>query len=156
MVTPSPILRQPLRGPSMFHRWGAFVYRVRRPIVVLTVLIGIASTTLASQASGELSSGGWLARGSESSRVSDRLAEDFGAGRSSVIVLFRSDELGDATSPDYQAAVGKALAKLRDDPRVTGVVGYAETQDPRFVSENLDATYAVVQLDVDNEASVGL
>src|SRR5919112_4425966 len=93
------------RRPSMFSRWGAFVYRFRRPIVALTVVLGLASLAFASQASGELSSGGWLARSSESSRVSDRLAEQFEAGRSSLIVLFRSDSLGDATSAAYQAAL---------------------------------------------------
>jgi len=138
----------------MFTRWGAFVYRLRRPIVVLTAVLGIASLALASQASGELSSGGWLARDSESSRVSDRLAAEFGAGRSTLLVLFRSDRLGDATSPGYQAAVAEALAGLRADDRVTGIVGYGETRDPRFVSERGDATYAVVQLALSNEESV--
>ena len=138
----------------MFTRWGAFVYRFRRPIVVLTAVIGIASTALASQASGELSSGGWLARDSESSHVSDRLADEFGAGRSSLIVLFRSDRLGDAAAPGFQAAVAESLAELRTDDRVTGVVGYTETRDPRFVSERGDATYVVVQLSLSNEDSV--
>ncbi|HVL53343.1 MAG TPA: hypothetical protein VM344_03700 [Vitreimonas sp.] len=50
----------------MFSRWGAFVYRFRRPIAILMVVIGLGATTLASQASGQLSSGGWLARSSES------------------------------------------------------------------------------------------
>jgi RND superfamily putative drug exporter len=138
----------------MFSRWGALVYRLRRPIVVLTVVLGIASTALASQASGELSSGGWLARGSESSTVADRLAEEFGAGRSSLIVLFRSDELGDASSPTYLAAVDSALEELRADGRVTGIVGYAETRDERFLSDDGRATYVVVQLDLTNEESV--
>jgi putative drug exporter of the RND superfamily len=144
------------RGHRMFSRWGAFVYRFRKLVVIVTVVLGLASLGLASQASGELSSGGWLARNSESSRVQDRLADEFDAGRSSLIVLFRSNGLGDATSPEYQAAVGEALAELRDNEHVTGIVGYAETQDPRFVSEAGDATYAVVQLGVDNESSVAL
>jgi RND superfamily putative drug exporter len=138
----------------MFSRWGAFVYRFRRPVAVLTVVLGIASLALASQASSVLSSGGWLARDSESSAVSDRLATDFDAGRSSLIVLFRSDELGDATSPAFLAAVDTALADLRGHEHVTGTVGYADTRDPRFVSTQGDATYVVVQLDLTNEESV--
>jgi putative drug exporter of the RND superfamily len=146
---------RPTRGAAlMFSRWGAFVYRFRRPIAILAVIVGIASGALASQASGELSSGGWLARNSESSRVSDRLADEFDAGRSSLIVLFRSDALGDATSPEYQSAVADAVAPLRDDDRVSGIVGYAETQDPRFVSDDGRSTYVVVQLEVTNEESV--
>jgi hypothetical protein len=44
----------------MFSRWGAFVYRFRRPIVLIAIVAAIASTTLASQASSALSAGGWL------------------------------------------------------------------------------------------------
>src|SRR5687768_10663207 len=136
--------RRPSGALPMFSRWGAFVYRFRRPVAVLTVVLGLASIALASQASSVLSSGGWLARDSESSAVSDRLATDFDAGRSGLIVLFRSDELGDATSPEFLAAVDTALADLRAHEHVTGTVGYAETRDPRFVSTEGDATYAVV------------
>jgi uncharacterized membrane protein YdfJ with MMPL/SSD domain len=138
----------------MFSRWGAFVYRFRRPIVVLAVVLGLAATTLASRASGELSSGGWLASGSESSRVADRLADEFDAGRSSLIVLFRSGDLGDATSPEFQAAVARSLEALRQDERVSGIVGYAETRDERFISDGGDATYVVVQLTLTDEESV--
>jgi RND superfamily putative drug exporter len=138
----------------MFSRWGAFVYRFRRPIALITLLVGLAATTLASQASGELSSGGWLARSSESSHVSDRLADEFDAGRSSLIVLFRSDGLGEATSPEFQAAVAEALAEIREDERVTGIVGYAETGDERFISDAGDAAYVALQLSLTNEESV--
>ena len=39
-------------------------------------------------------------------------------------------------------------------PHVTGIVGYAQTQDPRFISTAGDAAYVVVQLDMTDEASV--
>ena len=44
----------------MFTRWGRLVYRFRRPIAILAVVLAVASTTLASQTAGALSSGGWL------------------------------------------------------------------------------------------------
>ena len=78
----------------MFSRWGAFVYRFRRPIALIAVVIAIASTTLATQASSALSSGGWLDANSESAAVSSRLDTEFGAGKSSVIALFRADRPG--------------------------------------------------------------
>jgi RND superfamily putative drug exporter len=43
---------------------------------------------------------------------------------------------------------------LGDDPRVTGVVGYAETGDTRFISDAGDAAYVVIELDLTDEASV--
>ena len=58
------------------------------------------------------------------------------------------------TSPEVQAAIGASLTEVREDPRVTGTIGYAETQDERFVGADGTATYVVVQLDLSNEESV--
>ena len=64
----------------MFSRWGAFVYRFRKPVALIAIVIAFASTTLASQASSALSAGGWLDANSESAAVSARLDKEFGAG----------------------------------------------------------------------------
>ena len=40
----------------MFSRWGAFVYRFRRPIVLVTIALALLSSVFATKASGELSS----------------------------------------------------------------------------------------------------
>ena len=139
----------------MFARWGALVYRFRRFIVVISILIAIASLSLASQASSELSSGGWLDNNAESAGVQRRLDEEFGAGKGSLIALFRADEAGaDARSPEFQAAIATALADIVEDERVTGVVGYAETGEDRFISTAGDAAYVVIQLGITNEQSV--
>jgi RND superfamily putative drug exporter len=139
----------------MFARWGALVYRFRRFIVVVSILIAIASLSLASQASSELSSGGWLDNNAESADVQRRLDEEFGAGKGSLIALFRADEAGaDARSPEFQAAIATALADIVEDERVTGVVGYAETGEERFISTAGDAAYVVIQLGITNEQSV--
>ena len=139
----------------MFSRWGAFVYRHRRPVLLLSIVVALAAATLATQASSALSSGGWLDASSESADVSDRLDTEFGAGKSSIIALFRSETPGaDATAPAFQAAIATAVAGLAEDARVTQVVGYAETGRRRFVSEAGDAAYVVVELDMTNEESV--
>ncbi|HEV8489375.1 MAG TPA: MMPL family transporter [Candidatus Limnocylindrales bacterium] len=138
----------------LFSRWGRFVYRFRWPVAVIALVVGIASVGLAAHASGELSSGGWLDRDAESSVVAERLATEFGTGRSNLIVLFRSATLGDATSAGYRAAVQSALADLETDERVAGMVGYAETGDRRFVSAAGDATFVIVELTMGAEESV--
>ncbi len=140
----------------MFTRWGAFVYRFRRPVVLMAVAVAVVLGAFGLQASSHLSSGGWLDTSSESARVDDTLAREFGVGRSSLIVLFRSTASGDATSPAYQAAIDQTVAPLRSDPNVAGVVGYAETQDARFISTDRSAAYVVVQLNATDEGSVGL
>ncbi len=140
----------------MFTRWGAFVYRFRRPVVVMAVAVAVVLGAFGLQASSHLSSGGWLDTSSESARVDDTLAREFGVGRSSLIVLFRSTASSDATSPAYQAAIAQTVAPLRSDPNVAGVVGYAETHDTRFISTDRSAAYVVVQLNATDEGSVGL
>ena len=139
----------------MFSRWGAFVYRFRRPVALLAVVLAIASSTLAVQASSALSSGGWLDTTSESAEVAARLDSDYGTGKSSMIALFRSDAAGaDATSPAFQAAIAATIAGLSANPVVSGVLGNAETGDRRFISTAGDAAYVVIELTVPNEASV--
>ena len=141
----------------MFSRWGAFVYRFRRSIVLFTVFVAIAGAALSTQTASALSSGGWLDADSESAAVSSRLDTEFGAGLSSVIALFRSTAPdADATSPAFQAASATATTGLATAPHVSGIVGYAETGDPRFISAAGDAAYIVVQLDVTDEASVDI
>lgn len=139
----------------MFTRWGALVYRFRRPVALLMVVLALAAASLATRTSSALSSGGWLDATSESAEVSARLDTEFGAGKSAVIALFRADSPGaDATSPAFQQAIATAVAGLADDPRVTGVVGYRDTGDRRFISRVGDAAYVVIQLDLTDEASV--
>ncbi|MEA2613334.1 MAG: putative drug exporter of the superfamily [Chloroflexota bacterium] len=141
----------------MFSRWGAFVYRFRRPVSILAIVLAVASMALATRTADSLSSGGWLDTDAESALVAERLDTEYGAGRSSVIALFRADQPGaDAKSPAFQQAITTAIDGLRPDPRVTGFVGYAETQDPRFISQAGDAAYVVIDLDMTEEASVAV
>ena len=138
----------------MFSRWGAFVYRFRRPIAALSLLLALGSVFFASKAASELSSGGWLDKSSESAAVIDRLDASFSAGKSTFIALFRSSNQADAMSAEFQAAVAQSLAALRADPRVAGIVGFAETGDRRFISTDGHAAYDVVQLNLTNDESV--
>jgi RND superfamily putative drug exporter len=139
----------------MFSRWGAFVYRFRRPVVILSVIVAIAGALLATQTSSALSAGGWLDADSESAAVSARLDTEFGAGKSSVIALFRSATPGaDAKSAEFQGAIKTATTPLATTPHVSGIIGYAETGDTRFISTAGDAAYIVVELDLTDEESV--
>jgi len=138
----------------MFSRWGAFVYRHRRVVAVVALALAIASVPFALRAGGELSSGGWLDPGSEAARVSDRLADEFAAGRSSILVLYRAPAGAKATDPAFEQQIAASLAGVRSDQRVAGIVDYATTGDARFVSTDGTATYAVVELNLTDEESV--
>jgi RND superfamily putative drug exporter len=140
----------------MFSRWGAFVYRHRRIVLVFAIVVGLAGAMGAGRAASVLSAGGWLDPGSESAAVSERLAQEFGAGRGALIALYRGPSGTDARSADFQAAISASLVDLVKDPDVAGTVGYAETRDARFISTDGTAAYVVVDLNVTDEQSVAL
>jgi RND superfamily putative drug exporter len=138
----------------MFTAWGAFVYRFRRPIVVIAVLFAIASSFLASQVTGALSAGGWTDPDSESAAVADRLADDFGAGGGTIVAVYRGNPGEDARSDEFQETIAGSLDRLVADERVDGTVGWAETRDDRFISRDGNSAYVVVQLAITDEAAV--
>ena len=141
----------------MFLRWGAFIYRHRRIVALVALVVAVAALPFASRASAKLTSGGWLDPLSQSAQVDTRLAAEFGGGKSSLLALFTSTQPGaDATSAGFQAAIATATASLRADPNVTGIVGYAGTGDRRFISLTGDAAYVVINLAVTDEESVPL
>ncbi len=138
----------------MFSRWGRFVYRRRRWVFLAALLIGFGMATFAGRAASELSAGGWLDPDSESQAVAVRLADDFGAGKGTLVLLYLGADGADATSQSFQSAVASSVAGLEQSPLVDAIVGYAQTGDARFVSTNGDSAYVVVQLNVSDEASV--
>jgi uncharacterized membrane protein YdfJ with MMPL/SSD domain len=138
----------------LFSRWGAFAYRFRRPIVLVTVVFAIASAIVGAGVTSALSAGGWVDPTSESAAVSTRLATEFGAGRGSLVVLFEGQPGSDARSPNAQQAIGASLARLAADSRVEDLVGFAQTGDDRFVSDDLRSSYVVVRLTITDEQSV--
>ena len=138
----------------MFSAWGAFVYRFRRPIAILAVLFAIASASLASGVTGALSAGGWTDPDSESAAVADTLAEDFGAGGGTIVAVFRGPDGADARSAGFQSTITGSLDRLVADERVDGTIGWAETQDDRFISTDGTSAYVVVRLGITDEAAV--
>src|SRR6476646_5352040 len=141
----------------MFTRWGAFVYRRRRWLAVLAIVVAGGFGSLAGSASSHLTSGGWLDPGSESAQVSDRLEKDFGAGRTSFIALFEPDDQNaDASSAAFQDAIATALAPVEKVAGVTGITGFAQTQDRRFISTDGHKAYVLIGLDVAEDDSIKL
>ncbi|HTK45675.1 MAG TPA: MMPL family transporter [Patescibacteria group bacterium] len=141
----------------MFTRWGAFVYRRRRWLAVLAIVVAGGFGSLAGSASSHLTSGGWLDPGSESAQVSDRLEKEYGAGRTSFIALFEPDDpSADAASAAFQDAIATALAPVEKVAGVTGVTGFAQTQDRRFISTDGHKAYVLIGLDVDEDKSIKL
>src|SRR5688572_32371021 len=105
MVGRSDPAARPWRRAAMFSRWGAFVYRFRRPIAILAVILAVVSASLASQVTGALSAGGWTDPDSESAAVAQRLEDEFGAGGGAIVALFEGTAADDARSDEFQAEI---------------------------------------------------
>ena len=130
----------------MFAALGRTVYRYRRAVALLSVAIALTASLLATDLTRSLSGGGWNDPGSESAAVARRLASDAGSGSGQVFVVYAGAPGTDARGAEFQAAVADSLAALAEDPLVTGVTGYAQLPDDRFIS--LDRTAAVVIIDL--------
>ena len=138
----------------LFSRWGAFIYRFRKVVFVLALLLAAGSIVLASRTSSALSSGGWFDPTSESATVTQRLADEYDAGRGAIIALFRGEAGMDARSPQFQQTIADSLDRLAADSRVKNVIGYAQTGDDRFISADGTMAYVVVDLAISDEAAV--
>ena len=141
----------------MFTRWGGFVYRRRRWIAALALVIAGGFASLANGVADNLTTGGWLDPTSESAQVSERLQDEYGGGRAVFIALFESDAVdADARSQAFQEAISTTLEPVLAVAGVTGITGYAETGDDRFISEAGDKAYVLIGLDADEDASIDL
>ena len=138
----------------MFGRWGRFVYRRRRWVATLAILVAGISFGFAGRASSVLSTGGWYDPSAESQQVATRLATDFGQGGSTLAVLFQDAGRTDATSPAFQAEVAGALTAVTADVRVSSVIGYAQTGSSRFISRTGDATWVLLSLNLNQDQAI--
>ena len=137
----------------VFTRWGRFVYRFRKPIALITVVLAVAAATVGSRVTDSLTSGGWTDPHSESAAVAARLADEFGAGKGSIVALFQGGDGTDARSAAFQDQIATSLRRLVADPIADGVIGFAQTGDARFISSDGHSAYAVVRLTITDEQS---
>ncbi len=137
----------------MFTRWGQFVFRHRWAVLVTSLIVLVLVVPLAGKANSALISGGWFNRNAESSRVQDEAAARFAQGKSSLITIFQANDGRNATDPAVAQAVDQSLMPLTSDPRVAGIVTYAQTQDSRFLSTDGTRQYALVNLVADDDGA---
>ena len=139
----------------MFSRWGAFVYRHRRIVLVLAIVVGVIGASAAGRAASVLSAGGWLDPGSESAAVANRLADEFGAGRGALIAVYRG---ADGTTPARRRSRQPSWRRSPTSSRIPTCRGPSATPRPATPGSSppMASAYVVVQLNVTDEASVPL
>lgn len=114
-------------------RWFAELSLHRHRVILASSAVVLAFAGVVLWHGGNFASG--TTEGIESSVVQEVLGRELAyPGDSSFLILFRSRDL-DWRDPRYRAALGKALAPLRADPRVRAVL--APDDAPQLVAEKL-------------------
>lgn len=117
----------------MLYRYGAFVARRARLILLLSALVMIGAAVLGVGAFGKLRNGGFDDPSSPSSRAEQLIESQFG-GRSNLVLLVTPDS-GIVDDPAAQAD-GRALTEeLAAQPYVNDVVSYFVTPAPGLRSD---------------------
>ena len=129
----------------MFEAWGRIVYRRRRLVVIITLVIVAFAAVWGTGVFGSLqSAGGFNTPNSQSQHSSDLAAAAFGRDAGDVVVLYQS-ATRTVADPAYRAAVTRTLGALPRS-RIESVATYWSTGSRQFVSASGRETYAVIEL----------
>ncbi|CAN5257444.1 hypothetical protein BH24ACT19_BH24ACT19_10320 [soil metagenome] len=126
----------------IFNALGHMTYRYRWFIVVVWGTLLLTGAFFAPNLSDRLK-GGFGSANTESEQVQDIMLEEFGASPNSLTIVFEGDGL-EAEGEEFQEAQDRALDEFRELDEVENVIGYSETNDSRFVSEDGGESYALV------------
>jgi trehalose monomycolate/heme transporter len=129
----------------MFESWGRVVYRRRRLVLVLALIVVAFAAAWGTGVFGRLqSSGGFTPPDSQSQQAANLAAAAFGRDAGDVVVLYSSPDQT-VRSPGFRAAVTGTLAALPHS-EVLSYETYWSTRSPQFVSTSGRETYAVLEL----------
>jgi len=130
----------------MFESWGRFVFRRRRLVLLVALLVIAAGSAWGTGVFRALqSSGGFTPPTSESQQESNIASHAFGRDSADVVVLYTGEGHLTVRSAAYRSAVTDSLARLPAS-RVAAVQTYWSTGNPRFVSADGRVTYAAIEL----------
>jgi len=130
----------------MFESWGRFVFRRRRLVLLVALLVIAAGAAWGTGVFRALqSSGGFTPPTSESQQEASIATRAFGRDSADVVVLYTGHDHLTVSSAAYRAAVTNSLAKLPSS-RVAAVQTYWSTGNPSFVSPDGRVTYAAIEL----------
>src|SRR6202044_291379 len=133
------------QNPSIFERWGRTVYRRRRLILVIALLVGGLGALWGTSIFAKVqTAGGFDAPDSQSQHEATLATQAFGRDAGDVVVLYSSKTLTTA-SPTFRSAVTSTLTALPPN-QVESYASYWSTGSRQFVSATGHQTYAVIEL----------
>lgn len=128
----------------MFERIAELTIRRSKPVLVVAALLVVLMGAVGAGAFGKLAGGGFDDPAAESTRAGQVIDEKFG-GETNLVLLARAAE-GRIDDPAAQRSGRELVAALKQEPGLTNVVSYWDTQNPALRSE--DGREAMVLLHV--------
>jgi len=138
-------------GDVMFEALGRVVYRRRRWVASLALLLVAAAAVWGTGVFGELTGAGFDDPGSESAHAAQVAAAHLGRDGADVVVLYSSRDLT-VDDPAFREAVTTTLDALPAD-EVARATTFWSTGAAPLVSNDRHATYAVLTLAPDGDAT---
>jgi putative drug exporter of the RND superfamily len=118
----------------MLYRYGEFVARRARLLLVVSVLLMVGAGILAAGAFGKLRNGGFNDPGAQSTQAQQLIDDRFG-GQTNLVLMVTAKS-GTVDDPAV-AAEGRQVARaLAGEPDVTDVISYFDTGAPSLRSAN--------------------
>jgi len=137
----------------VFSRLGRFVYRRRRPVIMVWIILVLAGAVFAPRAGSQLRSTVGEAD-TEASIGLDLLERDLGFPPTVFILVYSSDELT-VDAPRFGAEVKESIAELDAGDGLVRVDSFFETGRESAVSEDRHMTYVLLWFDMPIDESVG-
>jgi len=117
----------------------------RRVVALVSIATMLAAVLALLTVAPDLSADGFISEDAESAQVDRTLAEEFGHGSDSLVFLF--DAPGPVSDPAIRQSIEASLAPVNGDALFSEVLTTWSTGNPRFVSSDGTATYAVALID---------
>jgi uncharacterized membrane protein YdfJ with MMPL/SSD domain len=133
----------------MIERWGAFVARRARAVVLVGVVAAVAAAVYGFGVFGSLSSGGFDDAGSESYAELQAERDSFGNRSVDVIAIYSDDRLT-ADSPEFQSAVEDVVAGIPEGT-TSSVIPYFAEPDLGLVSDDGHSAQILISLAGDSQ-----
>ena len=129
-----------------FYRWGGFVYRRRKWILGIWIVVLLVCLPFAGKANSVLKAGGIEAQGSGSDEASTILSRDFKVSAlNNAAIVFHSDSLH-VDDKAFKSQVKAAAKRIGKAKGVTGVVTYYKALLPTLISKDKHTTVVFASL----------
>lgn len=152
--------RPPPRNASAFHRLGALVARYHWQVIALWLAALVAAVPLYAKLNTVLvGGGGYQVPTSDSGRGAVILDQEFGRRTvTTALMIFTSDAatFDSATDATFRDAVNRSIDRVVALEGVKQIVSFTSSGNPRLLSNDRKATYAVLSFATDEEKAKSL